>query len=123
MKIIYQKVISREDCRANPNCVYLFGDNLERRGLGGQAASMRGEPNAIGIPTKHSPSMDADAFFTDAEFVLNCKVIDYAFASIPKDKIVVVPLAGLGTGLAKMEAYAPRTFEYLQSKLKDLEAE
>lgn len=57
----------------------LFGDNLERRGFGGQAASMRGEPNAIGIPTKKSPTYKDEAFFSDDEFGQNKAAIDAAF--------------------------------------------
>lgn len=44
--------ISRAYVRANRDKLFLFGDNLERRGFGGQAAAMRAEPNAVGIPTK-----------------------------------------------------------------------
>ena len=49
------RFITREYVRANPDKIFLFGDNLEQRGLGGQAAAMRGEPNAVGIPTKKRP--------------------------------------------------------------------
>ena len=55
--------ISRAYVRANRDKLFLFGDNLERRGFGGQAAAMRGEPNAVGIPTKKKPSYAGDAFF------------------------------------------------------------
>ena len=53
--IIYQKFIYRSDLKANPSVLYLFGDNLQRVGLGGQAKEMRGEPNAVGIATKKAP--------------------------------------------------------------------
>lgn len=52
MIVLHQKFIFREDLQANPDVYYLFGDNVERRGLGGQAKEMRGEPNAIGVATK-----------------------------------------------------------------------
>tara|TARA_Y100000034_G_scaffold87336_1_gene104761 strand:- start:4060 stop:4287 length:228 start_codon:yes stop_codon:yes gene_type:complete len=63
--IIYQDKIFRGDLIANPNRTYLFGDNFIRKGYGGQAKEMRGEPNAYGIVTKRFPSMDKKAFLTD----------------------------------------------------------
>ena len=72
------RFITRDYVRANRDKLFLFGDNLEQRGLGGQAAAMRGEPNAIGIPTKKSPSYRADAFFSDDEFEQNKAAVDAA---------------------------------------------
>jgi hypothetical protein len=63
MPVLRQKWITRDDLRANPNVLYLFGDNERREGLGGQAKEMRGEPNAIGVRTKASPSKHETAFW------------------------------------------------------------
>jgi len=109
----------------NPNKIYLFGDNLEGKGKKGQAI-IRDEPNAYGIPTKKKPSMDDDAFFTDDEFAENIKIIDKAFEKLPKDKVIVVPanpfeVTTLGTGSAQLQQRAPRTFEYLQNKIRELQ--
>lgn len=117
--------ITRAYVRANPNKLFLFGDNLERKGFGGQAAAMRGEPNAIGVPTKKTPSRSLDAYFTDAEFEQNKFAIDIAFVTLTKaisDSItaIVIPTDGLGTGRAQLEQKAPRTFAYLQSRLEAL---
>ena len=87
--------------RKNPDKVYLFGDNLLRKGKGGQTI-IRDEPNAIGVPTKKKPSMSGDSFFTDDEFELNKRAIDQALGSIPTGKIVVLPESGLGTGRAQL---------------------
>ena len=116
-----QDKITREDLKSNPDNVYLFGDNLKERGKGGQAEAMRGEPNAIGIPTKKTPSRAVEAYFRDAELEANKAAIDAAFDRIPADKNVVVPTAGLGTGLAQLQKRAPKTFEYLEQKLAELE--
>jgi hypothetical protein len=109
----------------NPDKIFLFGDNLERRGFGGQAAAMRGEPNAIGIPTKKSPSYADGAFFTDNEFERNRAAIDLAFARLAEavsnsNGVVVIPSDGLGTGRAELTKRAPRTFAYLQCRLTEL---
>ena len=42
--------------QSNPTALFVFGDNLKRIGYGGQAGEARGCLNAIGIPTKVSPS-------------------------------------------------------------------
>ena len=111
--IITQKRIYREDLQANPLIKYLFGDNTHRKGLGGQAFEMRGNPNAIGIATKKSPSMDPSSFFSDDELTQNLDTIwddlKPAFAHIIRGGIIVIPLDGLGTGLSKLTESAPRT--------------
>ena len=118
--------ISRAYVRANRDKLFLFGDNLERRGFGGQAAAMRGEPNAVGIPTKKKPSYAGDAFFSDEEFELNAVAIDEAFAEVTSaltetTRAIVMPEAGLGTGRAELAKRAPRTFAHLEARLKLLE--
>ncbi|MFZ1701016.1 MAG: hypothetical protein WBO10_07260 [Pyrinomonadaceae bacterium] len=123
------KFITREYVRSNPDKLFLFGDNLERRGFGGQAAAMRGEPNAIGIPTKKSPSNTESAFFSDDEIELNKAAIDAAFAGVltaingvnRENQIITIPADGLGTGRAQLEKRAPKTFAFLLQKLAELE--
>lgn len=80
---------------------------------------MRGEPNAVGIPTLKEPGI----FFSDDEYELNRRIIDEAFRQIPPDKTVVIPSDGLGTGIASLDRVAPRTFKYLVNKIKELEKE
>jgi hypothetical protein len=119
------KWISRSFVREHRDHIFLFGDNLVRRGLGGQAAAMRGEPNVVGIPTKKLPSNSGHAFFTDAEFELNKAAIDQAFERLSvicstTDQVIVIPADGIGTGRAQLESRAPLTFAYLQKRLGDL---
>lgn len=118
------KVITREYIRANPDKLFLFGDNLERRGYGGQAAAMRGESNAIGIPTKNSPSNKDDAYFSDDEFDQNKTAIDAALAEVTRatansSRVIVIPADGLGTGRAQLRRREPRTFAYLEQRLTE----
>jgi hypothetical protein len=115
-----QKRISRNDLRTRSNVYFLFGDNLLGIGMGGQAGAMRGEPNAIGVPTKMAPGMAYSDFFSDVDFEDNCKAIDSALARIPAGTTVVIPQDGLGIGLAELPTRAPRTFEYLNRRLAAL---
>jgi hypothetical protein len=124
--IIKQKRITSEDCQANPDAIYLFGDNDERVGYGGQAAVMRDEENAIGIRTKWKPTMHPSAFFDDEDYDGITSMIhqdlEPARAHLAAGKVVVIPLDGLGTGLSKLPELAPRVFEYLTEQLTELEA-
>ncbi|HLM62280.1 MAG TPA: hypothetical protein VK308_15870, partial [Pyrinomonadaceae bacterium] len=124
-KIERQEFISRSDLAANRDKIYLFGDNLRQAGFGGQAKEMRGEPNAFGIPTKMNPSNEPSAFFSDENIIDNKIAINEAFGKLARyapDTVIVIPTAGLGTGLADLESRAPQTFAFLQEKLAKLEA-
>ncbi len=112
-------MIYRSDLRANQGkAIYLFGDNLLRVGYGGQAKEMRGEPNAIGVPTKKRGSMDPDAFFSDDTLNANIQaILDPVLEAMKMacaGYVIVVPSDGLGTGLARLPELAPVTNEFLR---------
>lgn len=125
--IILQSRIYRADLQANPGVLYLFGDNQERVGLGGQAKEMRGEPNAVGVATKKRPTNEDSAFFTDDEFSANQISIYDDLEPVREHLLsggtVVIPLDGLGTGLSDMPNRCPQTFAYLERQLASLEAQ
>lgn len=120
-----QKWIERADLKNNPDVVFLFGDNTERKGMGGQAGAMRGEPNAIGIATKWTPTSGTNAYFSDGDYKDACFVIskDFrpAFAARDRGQLVVVPADGLGTGLSELPQRAPRVNKHLEWMLMMLE--
>lgn len=115
----------RSNLKTNPTHLYVFGDNMEREGFGGQAKECRMEPNAVGIPTKWSPSMKAEAFFSDKDFDRVKIDLDIAFhvlsEHLKSGGTVVLPVDGIGTGLANLEIKSPLIFEYIQKGLADLE--
>lgn len=125
MPLIYQKWILRSDLRSNPDKFYVFGDNVQKTGLRGQAASMRGEPNAIGIPTKWFPSMSRDAFFYDSQIdqITPHLNADYqpVVDALAAGKTVIWPTDNIGTGLSRLPTNAPLLWAKMQSVRAHLE--
>lgn len=123
-RIIFMEWIKREDL-ADRSKLFVFGDNMKQRGLGGQAASMRGESNAVGIPTKWAPSNAPFAFFNNDDFEKVKPTIDLRFERlfnhIGSGGDVVWPKSGIGTGLADIINKAPKIAEYIERKRIELE--
>lgn len=122
-KIIYCKFWTVKTLEKNRNTLYVFGDNDIREGMGGQAI-IRGQKNAVGVPTKKSPNLTD--YYTDKEYYDNKVKIKSAVKKVYKKfkndkyKYLCLPEDGLGTGLAKMPDKCPRTYKYLLKKLRQL---
>mgnify|MGYP001608883882 CR=1 FL=1 len=116
-RLEYRKHITRAMLRAEPDTLFVFGDNMAARGLGGQAKEMRGEHNAVGIPTKRHPRMDDAAFLTDADLDAVRPIAQAAYRRLADHLkaggTVVFPADGIGTGLAQLQERAPAVDEYL----------
>jgi alkylated DNA repair dioxygenase AlkB len=108
------------DTRKNPNTIFIFGDNLLKRGKKGQAI-IRDAVNAFGIPTKRKPATSLDSYFSDKTFEQNKIDINNAFLEIPQGKDIVLAKADLGAGLAQLQKRAPKTWDYLQGIIQHLE--
>lgn len=116
-----EKIIKRQKLKQNPDVLYLFGDNLLRKGLGGQAKEMRGEENAIGILSKKYPSNQESSFYKDSdfdswllEFNSDIEKVDFALKS-GKYRALVIPQ--IGVGLADLPNKAPKIWKYLKQTL------
>jgi hypothetical protein len=113
--VIYLKRITRP---------LVFGDNVAKRGYGGQAKAMRGEPNAVGVPTKWNPDTNNDSYFSDDDFKEIKPLIDEAFKKLKLLKAqgydIVIPADGLGTGLAELPKRAPLIHDYIKRKISGL---
>lgn len=124
MPVRYAVSYLRRQIQAAPATLYVFGDNFERKGLGGQAGEARGEPNAVGIPTKRAPSMRPEAFMTDADLpslqAAAGPALDRLRSHLTAGGDVVMPAAGIGTGLAQMAARAPACWAWLCAELLSL---
>lgn len=111
--------------RKHPNDLFVFGDNYQRKGLGGQAAEMRGEPNAVGVITKWLPQRTPTSYFSDRDFKIIIPVlvtdIQTLFDHAANGGQIVWPLDGIGTGLAQLPIRAPKIFDFIESCREVLE--
>lgn len=92
--------ITKSYLRNNPDHIFVFGDNLKRKGYGG-AAKLRDEPNTYGFITKKAPNNNDGSFYKpdeykqkfDVELKRLIKEIEY------KQKSIFL-ITKLGAGLA-----------------------
>lgn len=105
-------------CRACPDLLFVFGDNLRGFGKGGQAI-IRSEPNAVGVPTKRRPAMTTNSFFCD-ESEKDLDAVLYAIEGlwdyVEEGRTIVVPVTwdgkpSLGLERAKLPQLAPKIYE------------
>lgn len=122
-RLIFIAWITRDMVRANPQARFVFGDNLLRIGMGGQAAAMRGEPNAIGVATKRAMGMAPSDFFSDSDpdaLAMIDADIDRVAAAIADGCVIYVPLDGLGTGLSELPQRAPTLHRHIVQRFRDM---
>ena len=99
---------TRAEIKANPDKLYVFGDNMARVGLGGQAKEARGEPNSVGIPTKWRPGKNDGDYFSNQDWVEVVPAFREAFAQLNAH----VQAGGVVASIyALLEAYRRRLFE------------
>jgi len=117
--VIEEEFYTLDLVKANPDKIYLFGDNLAERGYRGQAC-IRDLPNSLGIPTKRLPCRSNNCYFSDTvdemDAVLNALTIMYRLHQ--KGETIVLPKDGLGTGLAELTERSPNIYSYLTGNLQ-----
>jgi len=113
--IRYINLLCPETCKLHKNSLFVFGDNLQGWGKGGQAR-IRDEPNAFGIPTKREPNMLPHAFFSDKP-----DEIMIVLAKIKElenfNGIVYLPKTPIGSGRARLKEKSPLIYEIIMEEL------
>jgi hypothetical protein len=115
--------ITRSEVQKNRGFTYIFGDNVTEKGMGGMAKQLRGEPNAVGIPTKWRPTMDWDAFFsdnpTDHRKVEHARdFMETAIQVAERRGLLIIVPSGIGQGLAQMPTRCPELYKWLCNRLE-----
>lgn len=113
-------MFTEEIVKANPNKLFVFGDNMLRYGKGGQAV-IRDLPNTLGIVTKREPRTGKDAYFSDAEDEMDTLLQDirklWLISRCNTFTHIVFPTKGLGTGRAHMKSKSPILYKMMKNKL------
>ena len=120
--------VTKEAMRQRPDDLFVFEDNMARRGSRGQAREMRGEPNALGIPASWDPKGGQGASFSDADWDKPnvrravTSAIDQIERAVADGQTVVVPSDGVGAGQGKLAQNAPAIARFIDERLKAIEA-
>lgn len=110
-----------EYLRNHSDIIFVFGDNLIRKGNGGQAI-IRNEPNALGLVSKRTPHHSPTAYMTGTTTdydAVNADLVRIEELAL-SGKQLVFPAAGIGTGLARLQTTAPDLLAYIDSEISKL---
>lgn len=110
-----------ETMRAYPHVTFVFGDNCQRQGKGGQAI-VRDEPNVLGVATKKS----GGEFFIDgdiADMGQLCEDLIAVESLLLAGRKVGIPITdegriSLGCGLAALPYHFPSAYAFLEAWLR-----
>lgn len=120
--IVYYGKWSSSTAKAHRDWLFVFGDNDQGHGEGGQAI-IRRAPNAFGIPTKRTPDTNSRAYYSDRNYDEHINQIGRRFDQLEQTieenryRAVVFSSAGLGTGLADLPRKAPKVYNYLVRRM------
>ena len=123
-KAIYTKeYFSFELCDSSQENLFVYGDNLERRGTAGQAC-IRGKNNTIGLATKMGPCGKDHCYFKDLpayQSLVDREILRVMlrFKESNYDQLVF-PADGLGTGLSELPKRAPVLLDYIDEWVSSL---
>jgi len=114
------KYITAEFLRENPNIIFVFGDNLVKRGKGG-AAKLRDEPNTYGFLTKKYPNNKDSSFFRPKEYkIIFYQQFLFLIKEIKKNPKKTYIIPKLGSGLANKYHIYEKIIQPNLKKLKVL---
>jgi hypothetical protein len=116
-------------CQRHPDKTFVFGDNTQRFGMGGQAV-IRNEPNALGVATKRKPAMTEAAFFKEGvEADIDNVLADLAkvWAQLKDGGTVVIPVTtdgkvSLGLDRAQLRERAPSVYKTIEMHVEEMVA-
>ena len=108
--------------KANPHCLFVFGDNLLGKGHGGQAV-IRDLPNTFGIPTKREPNKRDTAYFSDKDEEMDAVTHSIAvlnfICTLNIFEKIIFPKNGIGTGLSHTKSKSPMIYKMMKRYLKN----
>jgi len=116
-------MITADTIKNSPNdWVFVFGDNMEHRGLGGQAAVARpfvDSGKAVGLPTKIGPRKGAFFSGLAAEW-FSVKVVFARLWELALEGKYIVFFPGIGEGYANLAEECPAMLYYIKKEISRL---
>ena len=95
-----EETITKDYLIQNPDHIFVFGDNLDRKGLKG-AASLRNEENTYGFITKKHPNSLSSSFYRPEEYEpVFYRELDKLKKIIEDNPTKTFLISKLGAGLA-----------------------
>lgn len=127
--IFYSGWYTPELCVAHPKKCFVFGDNLRRFGMGGQAI-IRNNLNTYGIATKRKPSRDESAYFSEAsvsdldDVLEDIEGLWQRLRDYP-DEEIVIPVTkdgriSLGLDRAELKQRAPTIYDTIVMHIEEM---
>lgn len=124
--IYYSGWYTPELCELHPDKTFVFGDNLRRFGMGGQAV-IRNCANALGIATKRKPSMAESAFFTEDDLDAVLDDLDHLWQMMKTypHREFVIPVTkdgevSLGRERAELPKRAPNVYNTIVMHIREM---
>ncbi len=126
--LFYSGWLTPELCQEHSDKLFVFGDNLKRFGMGGQAV-IRNQPNVHGIATKRLPSMHEGAFFEEDNLKdLNAVLedIEELWDHLKETTVsVVIPVTSagqisLGLERAELQQRAPSIYKTIEMHINEM---
>ena len=121
MELPKDLIVTKDYLDTHPDVVFVYGDNLLRKGLGG-AARLRNHPCTYGFITKKSPNLDNKAYFTVSEyrpvFERELKLLIHHITNHPEYTFLI---SKIGSGLANRYNIYEQVIEPELYKLERME--
>jgi len=120
--LVEPKVYTKNLAAANPEAIYVFGDNVAKQGSVGNS-SVRGLENAFGLFFKKDLNRTESSYYTNAEagdfITIFDEQVEQLTNMIAEGKQVIFPKDLITTPeLADFKKNSPAVFEYVKAKLK-----
>ena len=111
--------ITKKYLQSHPNEIFVFGDNVQRKGYGG-AAILRDEKNTYGFITKKYPNNNISSFYIPSDYsVIFESELEKLVIMIEKNPNKTFLISKLGAGLANRYFIFEQIIEpVLKSKLQ-----
>ena len=111
--------INRSFIQAHPDWIFVYSNDLLRKGCEGMAWHFIGEPNTFMVPTMYK-YCNNPKYFQDINYDYWSEVILGAINAIPRDGRPIVVVEKIGMGCSRMHEFAPRLLALIKSELNKI---